>query len=157
MKLTLLGLALAVVLASAKSAPADENLNYDGTPVHVQNVQLHIQGQAVTVEELILDMHIMNQSGAQPVGFWLYFYIQPDSTSANSALCQQWSNQVAADQAASPSASKTLPWLEIQVNSAAPTTLTDEGYELIPDPAISCWEALEMKPGSAAYPATRPE
>ena len=32
-----------------------------------------------------------------------------------------------------------------QVSGAVPPVVTDEGYELIPDTEISCWEALEMK------------
>jgi hypothetical protein len=144
MKLTT-GCVIAVLLLSASLASADGR-KFDGAPIQSGAVSLHIGGKPVTAQLIVASLHMMNQRGFQPTGLWEYFYILPDAATGNANVCERWFNQVRSDESQQTSTSATLAWLEIQLSDQAKPVETDEGYSLIPDAGINCWEALDFKP-----------
>jgi hypothetical protein len=144
MKLTAIGLVIAGLVFGISPASANGG-RFDGAPIQFRPIQLHVHGQAVSAQQLIAETHIMNQWGLQPVGLWVYFYVQPNAATGNASHCERWFNQVKLDENHQTSASPTRSWLEIQVSEEIESIQTDEGYSLIPDAGISCWEALEFR------------
>lgn len=146
MKLTVVGYSVAALVFGVGLASADGGSRMiDGAPVLLRTLQQHIHGQAVTVQLLAVDLHMMNHRGFQPVGLWEYFYILPDASTGNASICEQWFNQVLSDESSRTAASSTLAWLEVHVSEDAGPTMSDEGNPITPDSAISCWEAIEFR------------
>ena len=119
--------------------------SFDGAPILLDTLQQHLQGQAISVQLMAVEIHMMDHRGLQPSGLWVYFYIQPDPATGNAAVCEQWFNQVLADESRQTQESTTQAWIEVHVADETAPVLTDEGNPLISDAAISCWEALEFK------------
>lgn len=133
---------IAALLLSATLANAD--IKFNGAPIHTETLSLHVGGKPVSAQLIVGSLHMMSHKGLQPTGLWEYFYILPDASTGNASVCERWFNQVTSDEGRSHS-SQTNAWLEIQVSSQYATIQSDEGYALIPDAAISCWEALDFK------------
>ena len=146
MKLTAVVWTLAALLFGASHASASAGGGtFDGAPILLRTLQLHVQGQPVTAQVIAVELHIMNHHGFQPVGLWEYFYLLPDSSTGNAGVCEKWFNQVRSDENGRTQDSTTLAWLEIHVSDETAFITADEGNRLIPDAGIRCWEALEFR------------
>ncbi len=118
-----------------------------GLPVGYSTLTLHVQGQPVSVELIVVSLYPMNTPPPWPTGLWLYSYVQADSGGgANKSSwgqgqwCHWWFNQVTQAETENP---EQLPFPYLQVNLPVGVVMvqTDEGIPIYPAGSVTCWQA----------------
>jgi hypothetical protein len=140
-------LAMTVALATP-SFGQQSYLIQTGLPVYLSTLTLHVQGQPVTVEYLVVSLYPMNTPPPWPVGLWLDLYLQADtsgdgpnkSTWGQGQWCRWWFNQVAQLETQNV---QQVPFAYLEVNLPAGIALvqTDEGIPIYPAGSVTCWQA----------------
>jgi hypothetical protein len=123
-----------------------------GLPINFATMTLHVQGQPMNVNLIVVSLYPMNTPPPWPVGLWLYTYVQADpgqgtdkNTWGQGQWCHWWFNEVA--QAEQHNLRQVpFPYLEVNLSASAVKIQTDEGTLVYPAGSVTCWEALNDYP-----------
>jgi len=132
--LTKLILLLCVTVLLAMPSSAQQGyLIQTGVPIGYSTLTLHVQGQPITVEEIVVSIYPMNLPPPWPAGLWLYTLVQADagdgvnkSTWGQGQWCHWWFNEVAQLEADN-SQQVPFPYLEVNWPVGVVQIQTDEG------------------------------
>ena len=120
---------------------------WTGLPINLTTLTLHVNGQPMSVYEFTVSVYPMNTSPPWPVGLWLYYYVQADSSGSQdkstwgqSKWCRWWFYQVAALEQQSPK-HVPYPFFEINLPFGATLLQTDEQILVYPAGSVTCWQA----------------
>jgi hypothetical protein len=118
-----------------------------GLPIAYSTLTLHIQGQPVSVEYIVVSLYPMNAPPPWPTGLWLDLYLQADSgdganksTWGQGQWCHWWFNQVAQLENQTPG-QVPFPYLEVNLPVGVVQIQTDEGIPIYPAGSVTCWQA----------------
>lgn len=140
-------IAAAIVLAMPSLAQ-QSYLIQTGLPIYYSTLMLHVQGQPVKVEYIVVSLYPMNAPPPWPTGLWLDVYLQADpagdgankSTWGQGQWCHWWFNQVA--QVETQNIQQVpFPYLEVNLPAGIPLVQTDENIPIYPAGSVSCWQA----------------
>jgi hypothetical protein len=119
---------------------------YTGVPVQEAVQTLHIQGKEVQVLEMITDLHLMNiPGGRQPIDFPADFLLEEDPISGHVTFCKSSFEQTQTDEKNSKSTDRGYAILQVNLDRTYSEITTDEGVEVYPDRAVSCWEIIDPR------------
>ncbi len=118
-----------------------------GNPFYQQSTILMPDGEENAIIRIGSYFHQMDLAphSAQPIGLGRIFNVLRDPGSWYAARCEQWVQKVHDDEAAWTSASKTYPYLVIDIAAdAQPVTIN--GVSAYGAKDVLCWEAFDFGP-----------
>jgi hypothetical protein len=143
-------IALTLFLGAARALADGNFFLHTGSPVSSQTTTAQVNGQQVSITEMVSALHEMNiPNGRQPIGLWVHFPVAAnpggDSASGHLAFCRAAFEKVATDQQNQKSTDQFRAYFQITIDPSFQLITTDNGDPVYQENAVNCWEAMDPR------------
>jgi hypothetical protein len=141
-------IALTLFLGAARAVADGNFFLHTGSPVNSQTYSAQMNGQQVSIFEMVSAIHEMNSpQGRQPIDLWVHFPVaassSADPASGHLAFCRAAFAKVAADRQNQKSTDQFQPYFQITIDPSAQLMTTDDGHPVYQESAVNCWEVMD--------------